>query len=311
MLREAGPSYRQCYVVFPVSGSGLEEGVCPALIQIWALELNFRGRRRECLAVTSREGLWPLFPHDHKAPDKRLAAWTQTVKHNFSMRNEFELRSVDKWSIFHTLYDRFLFHKLIAHVCTFGIAVSGLNTRFSSFNLQFHWSSVWELLSGLNRSAHLSFNAFKLWGWSHISHGQTQLIKAPPFIFLFFSCSFFFLLFCHFTFSFTFPLLLSCRPYFFLQSSQGHFLFFFHFFPFFVPVTFFHHHSLCLPATPLVLPSWESRKRVQASAVAPCDTDSFLSFSPDVIWGIHSLATASSRSSPVSSSFSTRIPRKI
>lgn len=79
----------------------------------------------------------------------------------------------------------------------------------------------------------------------------------------------------------------------FLQSSQGHFCFFFHFFPFFVPVTFFHHHSLCPPATSLVLPSWENRKRVQASAVAPCDTASFLSFSPDVIWGIHSLATAS------------------
>lgn len=76
------------------------------------------------------------------------------------------------------------------------------------------------------------------------------------------------------------------------------FPFFFHFFPFFVSVTFFHHHSLCPPATPLVLPSWENRKRVQASAVAPCDTASFLSFSPDVIWGIHSLATASFRSSP-------------
>lgn len=140
------------------------------------------------------------------------------------------------------------------------------------------------------------------WGWSHISHGQTQLIKAPPFIFLFFSSSFFFLLFCHFTFSLTFPLLLSCRPCFFCSPPKAISFFFFLLFPFFVPVIPFHHHSLCPPATPLVLSSWENRKRGQGSAVVPWDTAALLSFSPDVIWGIHSLATAAFPSSSVGSS---------
>lgn len=81
-------------------------------------------------------------------------------------------------------------------------------------------------------------------------------------------------------------------------------------FSFFVPVTPFLHHSYCPPATPLILTSWENRKRGQGSAVAPQDAAA-TSFSLDLIWGIHSLAIACFPSSLATSCFSAHVPGKI
>lgn len=78
MLWEGALSYWQCCVVFPVQGNGLEEGgwgggggrggggviydVCPALIQIWALELNLGGRRG-CVSLSRHNRDFNLYFH--------------------------------------------------------------------------------------------------------------------------------------------------------------------------------------------------------------------------------------------------------
>lgn len=192
-----------------------------------------------------------------------------------------------------------LFDGLIALVWTFVKALSSLYCRpgFPLFIFIFIDPACGNCFKAWIKSAPLSCNAFKPWGWSHISHGQNQLIKAPPFIFLFFLPSLFFLHFFFVHIPASFAIIPRPLPVFFPSL-------------FFVPVTPFPHHSYCPPATPLILPSWENRKRGQGSAVAPQDAVA-TSFSLDLIWGFHSLAIASFPSSLATYCFSAHVPGKI
>lgn len=298
MLWEGAPSYRQCCVVLPVLGSGLEEGVCPALIQIWALELNFGwGGGVVWLSHHGRD--FDLYFH-------MIRKQTSTTHHFLvrKRRDQYELRSMDKMQLSGASSTLFMAFSSSWINCACVYICNGcfsLTTRLgfphfifsfidpacgNSFNgwIKVHTSP----LMRLSRADDLISPTVKL---SSLKHHLLSFFSSRPHSFS-----------CFFAISLS-PSHFRCSCHVGPASSAvlpRPFPVFFLLFPFFVP-------SLLFTITPSVLRPHLSFfclgriERGQGSTVVPRDTAAVFSFSPDVIWGIHSLATASFPSSPLSS----------